>query len=405
MDFGELSAGTGVWWGQAAAEPGPLVEGLLDPARRRGALRLFTGLSFNETLAQSTRPDDRMVSYGGLGTLRSLGDRLRVVPCHYAALPALFAEGRLPSDIGLVQVSPPDGDGMCSMGVGADYMADAVEHTPRLYAEINSQMPAAPGAPRIHLSRFSGTVETDRPLLEEPAREPSDTDRAIAANIARLIDDGDTVQVGVGSIGTAVFDALHGHRDLGIHTGMVTDGVMRLIDSGVITNAAKQIDTGISVAGTALGSRTLYSRSAELPIRFAPTSYTHAPQVLARLTGLVAVNFAIEVDLTGQVGSEVSRGSYLGAVGGQVDFARAASLTGKRSIVALRSTMRGRSSIKACLDEGVVSTGRADVDCVVTEHGIAHLRGQSLTERRRRLVAVAAPEFRDSLCREFAAAS
>ena len=404
IDFGPLPAGTGVWWGQAAAEPRPLVDALLDPARHRGALRMFTGLSWNDTLEHAVGVNDCMVSYGGLGTLRNLGDRLQVIPCHYAALPALFSEHFLPGDIGLVQVSPPDGDGMCSMGLGADYMADAAQHTSRLYAEINRQMPYVPDAPQIHISRFAGTIETDRPLALEPVREPTPSDRAIAANIVGLIDDGDTFQVGVGSLGAAVADALRGHRNLGVHTGMVTDGVMNLIDQGVVTNAAKPIDTGVCVAGTALGSARLYERAPELPIRFAPTSYTHSPAVLSSIHNLVSVNFAIEVDVTGQVGAELSRGNYLGAVGGQVDFARAASLTGKRSIVALRSSARGESSIKLSLDEGAVSTGRADIDCVVTEHGVAHLRGQSLVERQRRLIAVADPAFRESLSRQTAAA-
>jgi acyl-CoA hydrolase len=196
-----------------------------------------------------------------------------------------------------------------------------------------------------------------------------------------------------------VFDSLSDHRNLGVHTGMVTDGILDLIDKGVVTGSRKQVDAGVSIAGTALGSSKLYGRVPDVPIQFCPTSYTHAPHVLAQLSTLVAVNFAIEVDLTGQVGAEMSRGTYLGAVGGQVDFARAASLTGKRSIVALRSTMRGRSSIKFELDEGVVSTARADVDCVVTEHGVAHLRGQPLVERVKRLIAIAAPEFRDELAR------
>ncbi|NMO02268.1 acetyl-CoA hydrolase/transferase family protein [Gordonia sp. TBRC 11910] len=407
IDFGEhLSPGAGVWWSQAAAEPRPLVDALLEQAPQLGPLRLFTGLSWNDQLAAAISPSDTMVSYGGLGSLRHLGatDQLDVVPCHYSALPRMFAEHRLPADAGLVQVSPPDEHGMCSLGIGVDYVADAVDHTRLLFAEINEQMPAVPGSPRIALSRFTATTTTDRPLQEESSRPAGEVDRAIAANIATLVDDGDTVQVGIGSTGAAVLDALSGHSDLGIHTGMIPEGVMTLIDKGVVTGARKQIDAGVSVAGTALGSAELYRRVADLPLLFRPTSYTHAPQVLSQLTTLVAVNFAIEVDLTGQVGAEVSQGTYLGAVGGQVDFARAAALTGKRSIIALRSTMRGRSSIKFGLDEGVVTTARADVDCVVTEYGIAHLRGQPLAERRRRLIAVAAPQFRDDLQRSVKAA-
>ena len=408
VDFGALlRPGAGVWWSQAAAEPRPLVDQLLAQAGDLGPLRLFTGLSWNDQLAQSISPADTMVSYGGLGALRELGstDQLEVVPCHYSALPRMFAEGRLPSDVGLLQVAPPDADGMCSLGIGVDYMADALEHTAVLVAEINQRMPVAPGSPRIPVGRFAATVETDRPLQEEVRRPAAELDRIIAGHIAGLVDDGDTVQVGIGSLGGAVYDALAGHRDLGVHTGMITDGVLALIDKGVVTGSRKQIDTGLAVAGTALGSAELYTRAPELPVLFRPTSYTHAPQVLSQLSALVAVNFAIEVDLTGQVGAEISRGSYLGAVGGQVDFARAAALTGKRSIVALRSTVRGRSSIKFALDEGVVTTARADVDCVVTEHGVAHLRGRPLAERRRRLIAVAAPEFRDELAEAARAAA
>ena len=208
------------------------------------------------------------------------------------------------------------------------------------------------------------------------------------------------MQFGVGSLGAAVLDALAEHEDLGFHTGMVTDGLLRLVDKGVATGSCKEIDPGLIIAGTALGSAELYNRVPDLPARFLPTSYTHSPQVLSQLHSLVSVNFAVEVDLSGQVGAEVNRGVYVGAVGGQVDFTRAAALTGKRSIIALRATSGGQSTIKASLDGGVVTTARSDVDTVVTEYGVAHLRGCGLRERARRLVAIAAPKFRDQLERE-----
>ncbi|MGC1736904.1 acetyl-CoA hydrolase/transferase family protein [Mycobacterium sp.] len=397
-----VTAGAGVWWGQAAAEPRPLVDALIEQADQIGPLRVFTGLSWNDQLAVSMPDALSMVSYGGLGELRELSKsgRLEVVPCHYSALPRMFAERRLPCDVGLVQVSPPDADGMCSLGVGVDYVADAIPHTPTLIAEINAQMPATLGTTPIPLDRFAATIATDRALPEDVLRAPSEADRVIAARIAELIDDGDTVQLGVGSLGSAVLDALDCHQDLGIHTGMITDGLLRLIDKGVVTGKLKEIDTGLTVVGTALGSAELYKRAGDLPVRFLPTSYTHAPQVLSQLRSLVSVNFAVEVDLTGQVGAEVSHGVYIGAVGGQVDFGRAAALTGKRSIIALRATSRGTSTIKPALDGGVVTTTRSDVDTVVTEYGVAHLRGCSLAERGRRLSAIAAPEFRDQLDRE-----
>jgi acyl-CoA hydrolase len=403
IDLGEyLTAGAGVWWGQAAAEPRPLVSALMEQTDRIGPLRVFTGLSWNDQLAVSMPDALSMVSYGGLGELGQLSKsgRLDVVPCHYSALPRMFAERRLPCDVGLVQVAPPDANGMCSLGVGVDYVADAIPHTPVLIAEFNAQMPTTLGTAPIPVDRFTASIATDRALPEDTLRPPSATDRAIAAHIAELIDDGDTIQLGVGSLGSAIIDALASHQDLGVHTGMITDGLLGLIDTGVVTGKRKEIDTGLAVVGTALGSAALYKRAGDLPVRFLPTSYTHAPQVLSQLRSLVSVNFAVEVDLTGQVGAEVSRGVYIGAVGGQVDFARAAALTGKRSIIALRATSRGASTIKPALEGGVVTTGRSDVDTVVTEYGVAHLRGCSLSERARRLRAIAAPQFRHLLNRE-----
>ena len=403
IDLGKyITAGDGVWWGQAAAEPRPLVDALIEQTEQIGPLRVFTGLSWNDQLAVSMPDALSMVSYGGLGELRELSKsgRLDVVPCHYSALPRMFAERRLPCDVGLVQVSPPDCDGRCSLGVGVDYVADAIPHTPVLIAEVNAQMPATLGTARIPINRFAATIATDRALPEDTLRAPTDADRIIGARIAELVDDGDTVQLGVGSLGLAVIDALTGHEDLGLHTGMITDGLLGLIDQGVVTGACKEIDTGVAVVGTALGSAELYKRVSDLPVRFLPTSYTHAPQILSELRSLVSINFAVEVDLSGQIGAEVSRGVYVGAVGGQVDFARAAALTGKRSIFALRATSRGASTIKTALDGGVVTTGRSDVDAVVTEYGVAHLRGCSLDERARRLSAIAAPEFGDQLNRE-----
>src|SRR3954467_7264911 len=315
-----------------------------------------------------------MVSYGGLGELRELSrsGRLEGVPRRAPALPRMFAERRLPCDVGLVQVAAPDENGRCSLGIGVDYVADALRHTPVLIAEINQRMPVTVGTPRIPLDRFAATITTDRPLPEDPTRAPGLTEQRIAAHVAELVDDGDTVQLGVGSLGAAVLDALAGHEDLGFHTGMVTDGLLRLVDKGVATGSRKEIDPGLIVAGTALGSAELYQRVPELPAKFLPTSYTHSPQVLSQLRSLVAVNFAVEVDLSGQVGAEVSRGVYVGAVGGQVDFARAAALTGKRSIIALRATSGGRSTIKVALDGGAVTTSRSDVDAVITEYGVAH---------------------------------
>jgi acyl-CoA hydrolase len=280
-----------------------------------------------------------------------------------------------------------------------EYIADALRHTRTLIAEINHRMPRTVGTDRLPLSAFAATVETDRPLTELPARAPDAVERAIAEHVASLVEDGDTLQMGVGSLPNAVLESLSGHVDLGFHTGMITDGVLALIEKGVVTGARKEIDPGLVVTGAALGSASMYDRLHEFPIEFRAASYTHDPAVLSRLRSLVSINSALEVDLLGQVGAEVSRGVHLGAVGGQVDFSRAAALTGSRSIIALHSEVRGASTITPVLQGGVVTTARVDVDAVVTEHGVAMLTGCTVAERARRLIEVAAPQHRERLSR------
>jgi acyl-CoA hydrolase len=390
--------GDGVWWSQAAAEATPLVDALLDQVGAIGPVRAFCGLTFNRRL-RDLPPQLTLTSYGAMGELRaaSAAGRLEIVPAHYSVLPRLFAEGRLPGDVGLVQVAPPGPDGRCSLGIGADYAADAVRHSRVLVAEINHRMPPIAGTERIPLERFAAVVETDRPLPELAVRAPDAVDEAIAAHVAGLVSDGDTIQIGVGVLPSAILDGLAGHRDLGVHSGMVTDGVLRLVEKGVVTGARKEIDPGSVVTGAALGSAELYARLPQMPVAVRPASYTHAPAVLARLSRLVAINSALEVDLTGQVGAEVVGGRYLGGVGGQADFSGAAARTGACSIIALRSTAGGGSTIVPALRGAAVTTARADVDAVVTEHGIAWLRGAPLSDRGRRLAAIAAPEHRDAL--------
>jgi acyl-CoA hydrolase len=372
---------------------------LLDQADRLGPLRAFCGMSWDDRLTTQLPNSITLQSYGALGNLRSLSrdGRLEIMPCNYSALPRLFADHSLPCDVGLIQVSPPDESDLCTLGVGVDYVADAIAHTPVLIAEINRQMPATTGTPRIPLDRFSAVIETDRPLLEAPERGPDDIDREIARHVAGLIEDGDTIQLGVGSLPSAVLDELTGHTDLGMHSGMISDAVARLIDAGALTGEKKEIDRGVVVTGAALGTRALYERIPELPLEFRPASYTHSPAVLAQLRAFVAINSAIEVDLTGQIGAEVRHGVYVGAVGGQADFSRAAANTGARSIIALRSRSRGESTIKPVLRGGTVTTARTDVDYIVTEYGVASLRGTTLDERARRLLAIAAPEHREQL--------
>jgi acyl-CoA hydrolase len=379
-----IRPGDGIVWGQACAEPVVLVDAFLCAADELEQLSAFLGLSFRDFGGQI--PDGlRVISYGALGRLGRL-PQLEVVPCHFSALPRLFAERRLPGDVVLVQVCPPDANGNCSLGVGVDYLCDALEHARVVIAEVNDLCPRTAGR-SIAWDRFDAVVRTSRPLLEAPAAHPGETEARIAEHVAAIVEDGDTIQLGVGALPEAILAALSGHQDLGVHSGMVSDGVLDLIQAGAVTNARKPADRGMTVTGAALGSGRLFEAlNKHQEITFFPVSYTHAPGTLATVGRLVAINSAVEVDLTGQVNAEVVGGRRLGAVGGQVDFLRAAAAHGGKPIIALPA-----KRIVARLD-GPVSTARSDVDWIVTEHGACSLRGLSEAARTEQLLRVAGAE-------------
>jgi acyl-CoA hydrolase len=368
-----IRPGDGVLWGQACAEPVPLVDAFL--AGDTAASAAFVGLTWRDLSV----PDGlRIVSYGALGRLGRLA-RLEVVPCHFSALPRLFAAGALPTDVALIQVAPPDAQGRCSLGVSVDYLADALAHARVVIAEVNDRCPATLGA-WVGWERLDAVVHTSRPLLEARSVVPSDIDERIADHVAALISDGDTVQLGVGALPEAILGRLAGHRDLGIHSGMISDAVLRLVDSGAVTNARKASDRGVAITGAALGSHALFDAlDGRDDVRFEPVSHTHAPAVLAGVGPLAAINSAVEIDLLGQVNAEEAAGRRIGAVGGQVDFLRAAALGGK-PIVALPAKRIVREL------SGPVSTGRADVDWVVTEHGARSLAGLTASARTEALI-------------------
>jgi acyl-CoA hydrolase len=370
-----IRPGDGVLWGQACAEPVPLVDAFL--AGDAGAAAAFVGLSWRELPV----PDGlRVVSYGALGRLGRLPG-LEIVPCHFSALPRLFAAGALPGDVALIQVAPPDADGRCSLGVSVDYLADALPFARVVIAEVNDRCPATTGA-WVEWERLDAVVHTSRPLLEARAVAPSDIDEQIAGHVAALVSDGDTIQVGVGALPEAILRRLDGHRDLGMHSGMISDAVLALIDAGAVTNARKPSAAGMTVTGAALGSHALFEAlDGRDDIRFAPVSHTHAPAVLATVGPLVAINSAVEIDLDGQVNAEAVGGRMIGAVGGQVDFLRAAALGGK-PILALPAKRIVREL------SGPVSTARSDVDWVVTEHGARSLAGLTAAARTKALHAL-----------------
>jgi acyl-CoA hydrolase len=364
--------GDGMVFGQACAEPTALVDALVAQATSIGELRAFAGLTWRDRLGPEAPLE--VVSYGALGRTGRING-LRVVPCHYSQLPHLFAAGTLPGDVVLVQVAPPDASGRCSFGVAAEYIADAIQHARVVIAEVNDHCPRTAG-PWVPWQRLDAAVMTSRPLLEAPAVAPGELELRIASNVAPLVRDGDTIQLGVGALPEAILSELRGHRALGVRSGMISDAVLDLIEAGVVTNERKPSDTRLTVTGAALGTVRLFNAVAEREdIYFSPTSYTHAPSTLARVGRLCAINSALEVDLLGQVGAESAGGRSLGAIGGQVDFLRAASASGGTAIVAVPSSRIVRAL------SGPVSTSRSDVDWVVTEHGARSLRG--LTDAQR----------------------
>ena len=310
-----------------------------------------------------------------------------------------------PFDLAIAQFTPPDGNGKCSLGIGAGFLPALLERREVPFvAEWNRSLPRLPGAPTVGVDRFDHVVETE---VEPPtlAGRASPAAERIGALVAELIRDGDCIETGVGAIPGAVLAALHGHRDLGFHSGLLSDGVMGLVEAGVLTGARKAIDTGRLVAAMVLGTPALYDWASRCDlIDLRTVDYTHEVRVIARLDNFVALNSAVEVDLFGQVNSEMVRGRQISGTGGAVDFMRGARMsTGGRSIVAFEATAGGGrfSRIVPALPAGNAATAlRTDADIFVTEHGVAEVRGLDVVERARRLIRIAAPEFREELAEQ-----
>lgn len=400
LDLSEIvKAGDVVAWGQACAEPLTLTRGLMAARRKIGPIGAFIGISLGATPDPSYADDVRFMSFCGTGTNRRLAGagKLDILPIHYSDLPAAL-ERRV--DVLMLQLAQAP-DGRYSLAAACDYVQDLARTARTVIAEVNRQAPFTDAA--IDVSEIDYLVHTDYGPLELEHAEPSDVDRRIAARVADLVEDGATMQFGLGAIPETVAALLGNRRDLGLHTGIMSDAAMELMLSGAITNALKPFDAGKSVTGSLLGSRRLLDFADHNPaISMRPISYTHALSRLAELPRFTAVNSAVEVDLRGQANTEMAGGRYVGAVGGAVDFARGAkNSVGGLPILALPSTavLRDGSSASriVCDLSGPATIGQADSGIVVTEHGHADLRGLSLSERVKSLVAIAAPEFRDEL--------
>ncbi|HSE39194.1 MAG TPA: acetyl-CoA hydrolase/transferase C-terminal domain-containing protein [Acidobacteriota bacterium] len=388
------------------AEPERLVHALVRRAPELNNVRVIHLLTAGN--ADYVKPEmaghfRHIAFFAGANVRAAINDgRADFIPIFLGEIEPLISSHTIPIDIALIHVSPPDEHGFCSFGVGVDATKTAAEHAGKVIAQINPMMPRTLGDSFIHLNQIHHIVEVNDPILEHKQGEISETSDLIAQHIAKLIEDGSTLQLGIGEIPDAVMYYMKDKRDLGIHTEMVSDGVIELIERGIINNSKKTIHRGKVILGFVLGTKALYDFIDNNPLfEFHPSQYTNDPFIISQNDNQVAINSAIEVDLTGQVCADSIGYNFYSGIGGQVDFIRGAARSkGGKPIIALPSTAKNGtvSRIVPHLKEGAgVVTSRGDVHYVVTEFGVAYLHGKTISERCKALIDIAHPDFRDEL--------
>ena len=404
---GLIKSGQTVFLGSACGEPQELVDALIAEYQQFRDVLLITGLQGSSApyVVPEFAPHFRLAAFMANGKIR---EAIREgyadhIPTPLSQIPRLFRERILPLDVAMVQVAPPDSEGRCSLGVSVGYSKAAAESAKLVIAEVNARMPRTLGDASIPASMIHAFVESDRDVLEVKPPKVDGVLEAIGRHVASLVPDQAAMQVGVGATAEAIWRALKDRRDLSVHSGSVADGLIDLIESGVVTNRYKTIDQGKVVAGLLTGTAKLYEYAHENPlIEMRQADYTHNPTVLAQIDRLFSVNSALQVDLRGQVNAESVAGDQVAGVGGAIDFALGATLSqGGKSVIAMPSTAgKGKySRIVDKLPDAVVTTPGSLIDMVVTEHGIADLRGKTLEERAEALLAIADPAFRDQIRR------
>ena len=400
---GIIRSDDGVLWGQACAEPQTLVEALVAQRRAYAGASVFLGINYSGIVRPEHADHLRLHAYCGAGHNRALANAgvVEICPFPYSKLAEHIRSRRIRADVLLLQVSPANARGEHSLGLAAEYLVPAIDVARVVIAEINDQVPWVHADRVLRAEDFALAVHTSRAPAAVRHGVPGEIGRRIAAHAAEYVSDGATLELGLGALPNAVLEALGDRRDLGVHSGTLGDGIVELMRCGVITNARKPLDSGRTVGGALLGTRKLFDFAHENPaIWLRSVEHTHDPRVLAQLPNFVAINSAVEVDLTGQVNAEVANGSYVGAVGGAPDFIRAANQSpGGVSLVVLPSTVASKVSRIVAGLSGPVATPRAEAGVFVTEHGAADLRGLSLAQRIPRMIAIAHPAFRESLQR------
>jgi len=404
-----IRRGDKVFVGSGAAEPQILVKALIESAGRLADTRIMHIMTLGVAPYTEEKFTDQFrhnAFFIGANTRRAVSEgRADYTPVFLSEIPALFRSGQAPIDVALIQVSLPDKHGFCSYGVSTDIVKSAAESANHVIAEINPQMPRALGDCFINMDNIDMAVPVDVPLLYSQEAKADEISRRIGKNIASLIEDGSTLQMGIGTIPDSVLHYLEDKKDLGVHTEMFSDGFMELARKGVINNSRKIIHPGKTIASFCIGGRELYDYVDDNPgIEFHPTEYTNDPFIIAQNERMIAINSAIEVDLSGQVCADSLGTMFYSGIGGQVDFVRGSSRSkGGKPVIALPSTAKNdsisRISVHLQPGAGVVTT-RGDVHYVVTEWGVAYLHGKNIRERAMALIGVAHPKFRGWLLEE-----
>ncbi|WP_326536611.1 acetyl-CoA hydrolase/transferase family protein [Pseudorhodoferax sp.] len=392
---------------QIHAEPVTLMRLLAQQRAQLGPVSVFVGPLVAETFTPAHGDHIGLRSYCGTGRNAALADAgmLDPVPTHYSEYARLYADGLVPCDVVLLGVTEADADGRFNLGPCNDYTVDAARRARVVIAEVLPGLPWVRGAELPSDIAPQVLLRANAPASLLPETGPgSAEEQAIARHVASIVPDRATLALGIGAMPNLVLRALAGHRGLGIHSGAIGDAMVELVQAGVITNEGKPEFQGVSVGNLLMGSRRLLDFADRNPqLRLEPTRFTHDITSMRRIPRFYAASSCVEMDLSGQVNAEVAGGRYIGAVGGQGDFLRGANLSpGGGSVMMLSSTARGgRSSrIVARLADAVVTTPRSDVQWVVTEHGVADLRGKSLRQRMQALLPLAHPAFREALERE-----
>jgi len=406
----KIESGNRVVAGHACGSPEPILDALVGRAEELENVEIVHMVSMGKSaycLPEYAKNFRHNSIFAGGGSRKAIAEgRADFTACYFSEIPLLFRNGHLPVDVALITVSEPDKMGNMSLGISVDYTLEAALSAKLVIAEVSPHMPRIGGNAFLHASDIDFFVKSDRQMIELPLPRIGEVEKAIGSHVAGLIEDGDCLQLGIGAIPDAVLTFLDEKKDLSIHSEMISDGVMNLVEKGVITGRHKQLHPGKIIITFAMGSQIFYQwLDNNSMVEMHPVDYVNDPFIIAKNDNMVSINSAIAVDLLGQVAADSMGARQFSGPGGQVDFVRGTRRSKNgRSIIAMPATAKKgtMSRIVSTLAPGqAVTTSRNDVDYIVTEHGLAHLTGKTLEQRAKALIDISAPEFRDTLWYEF----